>query len=288
MKLGLFGINLGNQLPAEEMVAVAQHAEAAGLDSVWVGEHVAVPLHVDSRYPYNRTGEFLPGTDTPFVDPMVTLAHLAAATTTLRLGTGIMIVPQWNPLLLAKQVASLDRLAGGRLLLGLGLGWMAEEFRLLGAPFERRGERFADYLAAMKRVWAGGVVEHHSAFLDWAPFKSLPLPMQAPHPPIIIGGHSRAAVRRAVAMGDGLFSFTRNVAHMGEVMQLLHAECDAQGRNPASIEVTTLWNFSREGADSVTRYAELGLARLVAFPQAMGAGDIRTRIDRFAAAAGGP
>ncbi len=286
MKLGLFGINLGNQLPAEEMVAVAQHAEAAGLDSVWVGEHVAVPMQVNSRYPYNRTGEFQPGTDTPFVDPMVTLAHLAAATTTLRLGTGIMILPQWNPLLLAKQVASLDLLAGGRLLLGLGLGWMAEEFRLMHAPFERRGERFADYLAAMKRVWAGGVVEHHSEFLDWAPFKTLPQPKQRPYPPIIIGGHSRAAVRRAVTMADGLFAFTRHVAHMGEVMQLLRSECEAQGRDPSTIEVTTLWNFGREGADSLPRYAELGVSRLVAFPQAMGTDDIRARIDRFAAAAG--
>jgi probable F420-dependent oxidoreductase len=281
----LFGINLGNQLPAEEMVAVARHAEAAGLESVWVGEHVAVPMHVDSRYPYNRTGEFQPGTDTPFVDPLITLAHLAAATTTLRLGTGIMIVPQWNPLLLAKQVASLDVVAGGRLLLGLGLGWMAEEFRLMGAPFEHRGARFADYVAAMRKVWGGGVVEHHSEFLDWAPFKSLPLPRQQPHPPIIIGGHSRAAVRRAVTLGDGLFPFTRNVAAMADVMQLLHAECEAQGRDPATIEVTTLWNFGREGAASVPRYAELGVSRLVAFPQAMGEGDIRARIDRFAAAA---
>ena len=163
MKIGLFGINIGQENLAETLPALAKKAEDAGIESVWTGEHVIIPLDYESRYPYNPSGRIGLAPESNFVDPLITLAHVAAHTTSLRLGTGINLLPQSNPLLMAKQVASLDYLSGGRLLLGLGVGWLEEEFRAMGTEFAGRGRRFDDYLDAIKKVWSGEVVEHESA-----------------------------------------------------------------------------------------------------------------------------
>ncbi len=172
MKFGLFGINMDDAASPEAMLAVARKAEEVGMDSVWTAEHVIMPLDYRSRYPFGASGKIPVTPETNFADPLISLAHVAAATKTLKLATGINLLAQSNPLLLAKQAASLDFLSGGRLLLGLGVGWLAEEFQALGTPFERRGERFDDYLAAMKKVWSGEVVEHRSEFLSWSGFMS--------------------------------------------------------------------------------------------------------------------
>ena len=152
MKIGLFGVNMAQDDAPKSLLPLVARVEAMGFESVWTGEHVAIPQDYVSRYPYNNTGRIGVPMETPFTDPLVTLSFVAAHTTRLRLGTGINILPQTNPLLLAKQVASLDHLSGGRLLLGLGVGWLAEEFKAMGTPFENRGKRFDDYLTAMKKV----------------------------------------------------------------------------------------------------------------------------------------
>ena len=206
MKIGIVSINVGGPRTAENMVEVVQHAEAAGIESVWTFEHVVVPADYESKYPYDSSGKMPAKPETWFIDPLISLAHVAAATKTIRLGTGVNIFPQTNPMLFAKQTASLDALSGGRLTLGLGIGWLAEEYQAMGTPFERRGARFDDYLEAVKKVWSGEVVEHESEFLSWHGFKSYPTPAQKPHPPILIGGTTIKTLRRVVNAADGWYA----------------------------------------------------------------------------------
>jgi alkanesulfonate monooxygenase SsuD/methylene tetrahydromethanopterin reductase-like flavin-dependent oxidoreductase (luciferase family) len=153
MKFGIIPINIGVQ-SAEQMTGTAQLAEELGFESAWTFEHVIVPLDYESKYPYNASGKMGAPPETNFVDPLIALTAIAASTKTLRLGTGVNILSQTNPLLMAKQVASIDFLSGGRMMLGAGIGWLQEEFNAMGVPFERRGARFDDYVQAMRKVWS--------------------------------------------------------------------------------------------------------------------------------------
>ena len=263
MKIGLFGVNMAREDAPESLLPLVAKIEALGFESVWTGEHVVIPKEYVSRYPYNNTGKIGVAMETPFTDPLVTLSFVAAHTTRLKLATGITILPQTNPLLLAKQVASLDHLSGGRVLLGLGVGWLAEEFRAMGVPFENRGKRFDDYLDAMKKVWSGKLTEHQSKFLDWSGFKSFPLPNQRPHPPIIIGGHSPAALQRTVQMGDGWFGFTQDATNLAEIVFKLRIAAEAIDRDPNSIEITALWRDYKLGMDSLETFRQIGVSRLL-------------------------
>lgn len=184
MKIGLIPINVG-QSKVEHMIGLAQLAEGLGFESVWTFEHVIVPVDYQSKYPYDESGKMGAEPETNFVDPLIALSAVAACTKTIRLATGVNILPQTNPLYLAKQAASLDLVSNGRFSLGVGIGWLKEEFAALGVPFERRGARFDDYIQAMRKVWSTDVVEHKSDFLDWSDFKSYPIPVQDPFPVII-------------------------------------------------------------------------------------------------------
>ncbi len=263
MKIGLFGVNMGQEDAPASLLPLVAKVEKLGFESVWTGEHVMIPLEYGSRYPFNSSGKVSIPPEGHFSDPLVTLSFIAAHTTRLRLGTGINLLPQSNPLLLAKQVASLDFLSGGRLLLGLGVGWLAEEFQAMGVPFAGRGKRFDDYLTAMKKVWSGEVVDHNSEFLQWQGFKSYPLPSQKPHPPIIIGGHSRAALQRTAVMGDGWFAFAKDAGELAQMLVQLRGAAEVAGRDPASIEITTLWRQFSDGMAGLEAYRELGVARLL-------------------------
>ena len=280
MKIGLIAVNVGGEDAGENMVALARKAEEVGLESLWTFEHVVVPLDYESRYPYHESGKFPAAPETSFIDPLIALSHVAAVSKTLRLGTGINIVPQTNPLLLAKQAASLDYLSGGRLMLGVGAGWLAEEFAAMGTPFEGRGARFDDYLTAMKKVWSGDVVEHQSEFLDWSGFKSYPLPVQKPHIPLIIGGTSNAALKRVVAHGDGWITVGTPEELAGPRERLNNFAAEA-GRDMASIEITGTWIYVKEGADSRKQYEDLGVSRLLIPWLALGDADPLAGLDRL-------
>ncbi len=282
MKFGIVPINITRS--PERMVELARKAEAAGVESVWTFEHVVMPVDYASRYPYASEGK-MPGTppETPFLDPFVALTYVAAHTTTLRLGTGVSILPQANPLYFAKQAASLDVLSGGRLLLGLGAGWLREEYAALGVPFDRRGARFDDYLAALKQVWSGEVVEHHSNFLDWSGFKSYPLPLQQPHLPLIIGGDADAALARVAAYGDGWFAPSNDLGQLAARLDRLRALAALASRDPSTIEITVLWPFVHEGAAGViARYEALGVTRLICPLATLGERNPLNGVDRLA------
>ena len=220
-----------------------------------------------------------------FVDPLVSLAHVAAATKTLRLGTGVNILPQTNPLLFAKQAASIDVLSGGRLTLGLGIGWLKEEYAAMGTPFERRGARFDDYVAAMKKVWSGDVVEHESDFLSWHGFKSYPIPAQRPHPPILIGGTTRRSLERVVQAADGWYAPSDSLEDLERQLTELRTQCEQAGRDFDSLDITINWRASKY-PDALPAYEELGVSRAVALIGGMGERDPLRAIDRVARAAG--
>lgn len=260
MKIGLIGFNINSE-SGEQIIEVAQLAEACGIESLWTFEHVIVPMEYESRYPYTANGRMAVVPETVMVDPLIGLAGVAAATKTIRLGTGVNILPQTNPLLLAKQAASLDFLSGGRLMLGLGIGWLEEEYDAMGVPFKQRGKRNDDYLEAMRKVWSGDVVEHESEYLSWHGFKSHPLPVQKPLP-IVIGGSRGKAFDRIAKYAQGWYAPRPTDEDLETMTRRMRATCEAHGRDPAEIEISTMW-IPEPGNISVDRYVELGVDRLI-------------------------
>jgi probable F420-dependent oxidoreductase len=207
---------------------------------------------------------------------------VAACTTTLRLGTGVNILSQTNPLYLAKQASSIDHLSGGRLMLGLGVGWLREEFDALGVPFDDRGPRADEYIDAMTAAWSGEPVNYRGRFVDWHGFRMLPTPAQQPRIPIIVGGTSAVAIRRVVARGDGWYVIHRDLEHFRSLMAKLRTECDRQGRDVAELEITAYWNHHREGVDGAKEYADAGVDRLLVNVQALRMGKPVEAVRRFA------
>jgi len=251
-------------------VAFARMVEELGFESLWTVEHVVVPVGYESEYPYSPTGK-MPGDETAVIpDPILPLAYAAAVTKQIRLGTGIMILPQRHPAYVAKEFATLDVLSRGRALAGVGIGWLREEFDAMGVPFERRGARFDDYIQAMRKVWAGDVVEHQSDFVNWTGFKSYPLPVQKPGVPCIIGGSKGKVFERIAKHGDGWYAPTSKLDQLPPLLAELDAACKAVGRDRASVEISCMWIPAMEGLDTVKEYEELGVDRLIIPLQALG------------------
>lgn len=190
----------------------------------------------------------------------------------LRLGTGVNILSQANPLYAAKQAASLDFVSGGRFLFGVGIGWLKEEFRAVGTPFERRGARFDDYIQAMRKFWSGDVVEHSSEFIDWTGFKSMPTPIQKPFP-VIIGGTKGKAFERTARYGNGWFAPTTDPTKLASLLEQLDKACESVGRDRSEIEITSMWLPNPKDLSVVDRFAELGVSRLVVSIMALGKGN---------------
>ncbi len=262
MKFGLaFASSIA--IDGETALDICRRAEAAGFESIWGGEHVVLPTTIESPYPYTADGKIPAEPDTPIPDPLIWLAFAAAAAPTLRLGTCILIVPQRNPLVLAKELATLDRLSGGRVELGLGVGWMKEEFDALGVSWERRGARNDEYVAAMRALWAGPHAEFHGDFVDFPPVTCSPRPVQSSIP-ILVGGDTDAAIKRAVRIADGYFPGEGDAERLGGLIARLRAAADAGGRDPDSIEVNAM--FGVQMADpiaGVEQLAALGVGRVM-------------------------
>ena len=204
MKFGIAFANAGPLADPTLAVTSARAAEEAGFESLWTVEHVLVPAGYESTYPYDPSGKMPGGEQIDIPDPLIWLAYVAAATETIKLGTGILIVPQRNPGILAKEVATLDMLSGGRMMLGVGVGWLEEEFDALGVPFEDRGRRLDSHIAAMRALWTERAATVDDDFTSFANCVSRPRPSSG-SVPIVIGGHSEPAARRAGRLGDGFF-----------------------------------------------------------------------------------
>jgi probable F420-dependent oxidoreductase len=262
MKVGLaFASSIA--IDGSAALEICRRAEAAGFESVWGGEHVIMPDTIDSRYPYTADGKIPAEPDTPIPDPLIWLAFAAAAAPTLRLGTCILIVPQRNPLVLAKELATLDQLSGGRVELGLGVGWLKEEFDALGVPWERRGARNDEYIAAMRALWAAPHAEFHGEFVDFDPVTCSPRPVNGSIP-VLVGGDTDAAISRAVRLADGYFPGEGDIERLGRLLQRLRAAAEKEDRDPDSIEINTM--FGAQMADpeaGVEQMAELGVGRIM-------------------------
>jgi probable F420-dependent oxidoreductase len=263
MKFGIAFANTGLWTDPAAAVEAAKAAEAAGFDSMWTVEHVIFPDAYQSEYPYHPSGKMPGGASTPIPDPLIWLTYLAAATTTLRLATGILILPQRNPLILAKEAATLDYMSGGRFTLGIGVGWLEEEFDALGVPWANRGRRTDDYIAAMRALWAADHADHASEYASFTNVSSNPKPVHGAVP-IHIGGHSRAAAERAGRIGDGFFPGRGSTAELTELIDIVRQTAAAAGRDASQIEITagTSGLFGTDPAATVEEMAAIGIDRL--------------------------
>lgn len=260
MKFGLFGINMNVCSNPTVAARVAKATEAAGFESVWTGEHVVLP---DPQVPPSP----LPPSY-PLLDPAVSLAYIAAHTTTIRLGTGIIILPQRNPLVLAKELTSVDVVSNGRLIFGLGIGYLKPEFDALGIPFDKKGARSMDYLQAMKAVWTQDKPAHHGEFVSFDGIQALPQPVQKPHPPVVIGGHTKEAYRRAVQYANGWYGFALDREKTAECLAGLKKAAQEVTR-PASLGTLdiSVTPGPTLDLDLAKRFADLGVHRLIPFPR---------------------
>jgi len=259
VKLGLFSINMDSSAQPDNLVTAARTAEAAGFESVWAGEHVVLPDPQVSPSPM--------APQDPALDSLLALTWAAAHTTTLRLGTGIIILPQRNPVVLAKEVASLDVLSGGRVALGIGAGYLEPEFRAIGAPFAQRGAVTDEFLDALERLWYDDHPEYHGRFVDFAGVDAYPRPVQRPIP-AVVGGHSAPAYRRAVARAQGWYGFALSPDDTAACLAGLREAASAVERRPGlgklEITVTPRGRLTR---DRAAAFAELGVDRLVVYPR---------------------
>jgi probable F420-dependent oxidoreductase len=278
VKFGIVYANTGPAVQAEHAVALAQLAEKAGFESLWTVEHVVVPAGYESTYPYSSDGRMPGGEDVPIPDPLTWLTWVGAATSRINLATGILIVPQRNPVVLAKQVATLDVLSGGRVILGVGVGWLKEEFEAIGVPFEDRGARLDDYVAAMRALWTQAEPTYHGRFALFDRAKSWPKPPREGGVPIVVGGHTEAAARRAGRLGDGFFPAQGSFEALPGLLDTMRKAAVDAGRDPDAIEVTAGGAFDVETAK---RYRDLGVSRLVVPPLGFDVETLRTQLADF-------
>ena len=262
MKVGLaFASSIA--IDGASTMDLCKRAEALGFESVWGGEHVIIPDSIVSKYPYTADGKIPAEPETPIPDPLIWLAYAAAAAPTLRLGTCILIVPQRNPLVLAKELATLDTLSGGRLELGLGVGWMKEEFDALGVEWQRRGARNDEYIAAMRALWAGPHAEFHGEFVDFEPATCSPRPVNGSIP-VLVGGDTNAAIQRAVKLADGYFPGEGDAEQLGQLLGRVRSACEAHDRDPDSLEINAMFGIQMGDPEAgVEQMAGLGIGRIM-------------------------
>jgi probable F420-dependent oxidoreductase len=257
LSFGLFSVNFYACSNPATASRVARQAEQAGFESLWAGEHVVLP---DPRVPPSPLDP-----ERPILDPLVSLSFLAAHTSTVKLGTGIVILPQRNPLVLAKQAASLDAVSDGRLILGIGAGYLEPEMRAIGVPFEERGRRTDEYLAAIRELWYAERPAYEGRFVSFSGVQAYPRPTRTV--PIVVGGESAAAYRRAVEQGHGWYGFALDLETTAACLGGLR-EAAARYERPTELGELEISVTPRPTPDRETaaRFAELGVHRLILQP----------------------
>ncbi len=281
MKLGLFA-PLANPIATPEFVeTLGRETDAAGFDSLWLAEHVVLFDEYASSYPYAEDGRIPVGADSGFLDPFPAITFLAAVTERIRLGTGICLVPQRNPVYTAKQVATADWLCGGRLDFGVGVGWLAEEFAAVDTPFERRGARCRSYLEVCRTLWCDEVSQYQDEFYTLAPCRQFPKPLQEPHPPILFGGESEAALRRVADIGQGWYGFNLLPAEVRERAGRLEELLAKNGRTLDDVELYV--SPYLKGCDEATLegYREAGVDQVILPLFARDTDDMKRRVENL-------
>lgn len=240
------------------LAAVSREAQDRGIGTVWVGEHVVMFDRYESEYPYSLDGKMpLPG-ETGLLEPFTTLAFLAARTESVRLGTAMVLLPQRNPVYTAKEVSTLDWLSSGRVDFGIGVGWLREEFEVLGVPWPERGRRTDEYIEVLRVLWCENPSSFEGRFYEMAECSMFPKPIQSPHPPLHIGGESNAALDRVARVAQGWHTFNRAPHDLGEPLARLTSRLEEVGRSRDEVVVTVCPYFLGADADAIARYAEAG------------------------------
>jgi probable F420-dependent oxidoreductase len=283
MKIGILTIGMGNAAWPAAIGEVARHAERLGIATLWAPEHVVLFNSHESKYPYAASGRFPLGADADWLDPLLSLTFAAAATSKVRLATGICLVPEHNPLVLAKQVATLDRLSGGRFALGVGIGWLEEEFRALGIPWERRADRTREYIAAMRNLWSEPFSSFKGDFLNFANVGAYPKPAAGARLPIIFGGESTPALRRTAEYGDGWFGFNLTPAEAAGKIAKLRGLVGNAHRDFSEIEVIVSPYLKPIVSTDLRKYSEAGVHEVVmVFNPPPSEKDTAAKLERFA------
>ena len=262
MKFGIGFATSGKFSDPGLLAHLATTAERCGFESLWSVEHVAVPVkHLP--YPGSKDGSMPGGDDVAIPDPLIPLAYMAAVTKTIKLATGILILPQRHPIYTAKEVATVDVLSGGRVILGIGSGWMKEEFEALGIDFHHRGAMTDEAIQALRALWKDGAASFEGKHFRFGPLHSNPKPVRR-DVPIHVGGHSTAAARRAGRYGDGFFPTVMNPEKLKELFATVRSEAQKAGRNPDAIEFSCLTRSLKP--DDLKMLADMGVSRVVVNP----------------------
>jgi probable F420-dependent oxidoreductase len=261
MRVGLHALGIGTGARPEIIESVARAAQAAGFATLWSGEHVVMVDRPGSRYPYSADGRMTVPAHADWLDPLLGLSYAAAVTSSIGVATGVLPLPEHNPVVTAKQAATLDVLSAVRLTLGVGIGWSADEFAALGVPFERRAERTAEYIAAMRRLWADDVASFDGEFAAFSGVRVNPKPVRGRRIPIVIGGNSDGALRRAAACGDGWYGFNVEIDDVRDRLAVLREHCRRHGREMRELSVAVAVSGCRPG--DVPGLAEAGVNELV-------------------------
>ena len=257
MKIGFFSVGIGPTTEPKLLRVVATTAERLGFATLWAPEHVVLVNQYASKYPYS-SGEFPAPPNIPISDPFTTLAYAAACTSTIRLGTGICLVPEHNPLVLAKTVSTVDRLSGGRFILGVGVGWLAEEFAALGIPFERRSARTREYIQVMRKLWTEPHSSHDGEFTKFTDVLSYPKPVAPKGAPVWFGGESNAALRRVAEYGDGWLGFKLSPSEAEAKIQQIEKMLTANGRRRSDVTLSLSPYTDPITADDLKHYRDAG------------------------------
>ena len=283
MKLGLMFANVGAGVSPEGAAAIARHAEQAGFESIWTVEHAVVPAGYESQYPYSRSGKMAGGEDAPIPDPLVWLGFVAAHTERIKLATGMLILPQRSPLITAKELATLDVLSHGRVLLGVGIGWLREEFEAIGVPFEGRGRRAIEYIEALRILWKDDQPSYQGETVRFHDCRMWPKPVHR-RIPVVLGGHTELAARRAGRLADGFFPGRSRPDEVKPLLELMRQSAEDAGRDPASIEITL---GALPDPAFVETLAGLGCDRVVLRPGGLDVDSVKAGIDAAVQALGG-
>ncbi|HXR34611.1 MAG TPA: LLM class F420-dependent oxidoreductase [Candidatus Binataceae bacterium] len=263
MKIGLFTVGTGKMLGGALLKAVAINAERLGVATLWVPEHVVLIDKYASKYPYTQDGRLPAPTNAPIFDPFIALATMAAVTTKIRLATGICLVPEHNPVVLAKVIATLDFLSAGRTVLGVGIGWLEEEFQALGIPWEHRARRTRECIDAMRKLWTEDPSAYSGEFIRFEGVRSNPKPAQGAKLPIFFGGESAPALRRVAEYGTGWCGFNLTPSEAAPKIKRIEELLKANGRKRSDLELAVSPYTKPITVDDLKRYRDLGVDEVV-------------------------
>ena len=279
-------MNVGVSVPLPaylvDVGAMARTAEQVGFESFWCAEHPFVPVHTTSRFPGSADG-VIPESYSHFVDPFVALARASGTTERIRLGTGIVLVPERHPLLLAKEVSTLDHFSGGRFLLGIGAGWLREETEIMGGDFDHRWTQTRESILAMKELWTKPEAEFHGRYYQFPPVRSYPKPAQRPHPPVLLGGSAKNVLQRVVAWGDGWLPNRVTPEQVGESRATLDRLATDAGRDPTTLTISIYGQPADR--DLIRRFHDAGATRVIVRPPTVKTdGEMAAELTRIAEA----